>query len=155
MLLPKGSLNLNLRKDSMDKDRVVQINEKLNTLKEYLGILKGFGMVTVEDLNKDPIKRGAIERYLQLSAEVVIDIAGQLIAELGFRTPNDYKESILILGEEKILPDEFAKEFSAVASFRNILVHEYLDIDYNKVVENLNHLEDFEKFSQAVAKYLR
>lgn len=138
------------------KDRIVQINEKLNVLAGYLVILKGFGKVTAEELKKDVIKRGAVERYLQLSAEVVLDVAGQLIAEFRFRTPEDYKESILILGEKGVLPKNFAKSFAEIAGFRNILVHDYLKIDYKKVADNLNkRLGDFEKFSQAVAKYLK
>lgn len=137
------------------EERITQINEKLSALKNYVLLLKSFGKVSSADLEKDAIKRGAIERYLQLSAEVVLDVASQLIAEFRFRTPEDYKESILILGEEGILPKEFAKNFSEIAGFRNILVHNYLKIDYKKVAENLNkRLGDFEKFCQAVAKFL-
>jgi len=124
-------------------------------LRGYVKILKNFEKVSASDLLKDEIKRGAIERYLQLAAEVVLDVAGQLIAEFRFRTPEEYKESILILGEEGVLPKKFAKDFSGIAGFRNILVHDYLKIDYRQVVDKLNNrLGDFEKFAKAVAKYL-
>ena len=137
------------------KDRITQINEKLNALGDYLQILKSFGKVTETELKKDPVKRGAVERYLQLAAEVVLDVAGQLIAEYRYRTPEDYKESILILGEEGVLPQDFAKRFAKIAGFRNILVHDYLKIDYQKVADNLNNrLGDFEKFTKAIAKHL-
>jgi len=137
------------------KNRVTQINEKLAMLRGYVKILKNFEKVSASDLLKDEIKRGAIERYLQLAAEVVLDVAGQLIAEFRFRTPEEYKESILILGEEGVLPKKFAKDFSGIAGFRNILVHDYLKIDYRQVVDKLNNrLGDFEKFAKAVAKYL-
>ena len=137
------------------KDRISQINEKLALLRHYVKILRGFRGVRASDLVKDEIKRGAIERYLHLAAEVVLDIAAQLIAEFRFRTPEDYRESILVLGEEGVLPQDFAKEFSKIAGFRNILVHDYLKIDYHQLVDNLNYrLDDFERFAQAVAKYL-
>jgi len=137
------------------KNRVTQINEKLAMLRGYVKILKNFEKVSASDLLKDEIKRGAIERYLQLAAEVVLNVAGQLIAEFRFRTPEEYKESILILGEEGVLPKKFAKDFSGIAGFRNILVHDYLKIDYRQVVDKLNNrLGDFEKFAKAVAKYL-
>jgi len=138
-----------------EKDRITQVNEKLNTLKKYHKILKQYEGTTVKEMIKDDTKRGAIERYFQLAAEVTLDIAGQLIAEYRFRTPETYKESILILGEEGVLSQKSAQEFCQIAGFRNILVHEYLKIDYEKVARNLNHnLGDFEKFAQAVAKYL-
>ncbi|MBU0618780.1 DUF86 domain-containing protein [Patescibacteria group bacterium] len=138
------------------KDRISQIHEKLVVLGGYVELLRGFGKVTAGDLIKDDIKRGAIERFMQLSAEVVLDVAGQLIAEYRFRTPEDYKDSLLILGEEGVLTKKFAGEFSSIAGFRNILVHDYLKIDYEKVVDKLNNqLGDFAKFAQSVAKYLQ
>lgn len=139
-----------------NKDRITEVNGKLKALEDYVGLLKSFGKVDAEGLTKDPLKRGAIERYFQLAAEVVLDVAGLLIAEYRFRTPEDYKDSLLILGEEGVLTKDFSKEFSGIAGFRNLLVHEYLKIDYQKVADNLNnHLGDFEKFAQQVAKYLK
>lgn len=138
------------------KGRITQINEKLNNLGDYLRILKGFGKVSAEYLEENEVERGAIERYLQLASEVVFDVAGQLIAEFRFPTPENYKESILILGKEKVLPQKFAKDFADIAGFRNILVHEYFKIDYKIVADILNNrLGDFNKFAQAVAKYLK
>lgn len=138
------------------KDKITEVNEKLKKLEDYVGLLKSFGKVDEEELKKDPLKRGAIERYFQLAAEVVIDVAGLLIAEYRFRTPEDYKDSLLILGEEGVLSKDFAKKFSGIAGFRNILVHEYLKIDYQKVADNLNnHLGDFEEFARQVARYLK
>jgi len=138
------------------KDRITEANAKLKALSDYTELLKRFGRVTKEELEKDALKRGAIERYMQLAAEVVLDVAGLLIAEYRFRTPEDYKDSLLILGEEGVLSKDFAKEFSGIAGFRNLLVHEYMKIDYQKVADNLNnHLDDFEKFATQVARYLK
>jgi len=138
------------------KDRITEVNAKLKALSDYTELLKRFGRVTKEELEKDALKRGAIERYMQLAAEVVLDVAGLLIAEYRFRTPEDYKDSLLILGEEGVLSKDFAKEFSGIAGFRNLLVHEYMKIDYQKVADNLNnHLDDFEKFATQVARYLK
>ena len=75
-----------------------------------------------EKLEKDEMLRGVVERYFQLSAEVVLDVAIQLIAEFRYRTPEDYKDSLLILGEEGILPEKFTKRFSEIAGFRNIRI---------------------------------
>ncbi|OGG09725.1 hypothetical protein A2781_00930 [Candidatus Gottesmanbacteria bacterium RIFCSPHIGHO2_01_FULL_42_27] len=78
-----------------------------------------------------------------------------LNAEYKFRPAQDASESILILGEEGVIEKDFAKHFSKIAGFRNILIHEYLKIDYKIVADNLNkYLADFEKFARQVAKYL-
>ena len=132
-----------------------KVSRKLESLREYVGYLKGYKSCTIEDLERDPTLRGAVERYLHLSAECVIDIAEIMISELGFRKPEEYKESIDILGEAGIIPDEFASEFAPVAGFRNILVHEYTKIDLTEVHRHLQKdLEDFEKFSKYIIERL-
>lgn len=132
-----------------------KIAQKLLSLREYVGYLKNYQDCTVEDLKKDPTLRGAVERYLHLSAECVIDIAEMFISELGLRKPESYKEGIDILGEAGIIPDEFAYYFSPIAGFRNILVHEYTEIDIKEVHRHLQRdLIDFEEFAKYIAKYL-
>jgi len=128
---------------------------KLDNLREYVEYLKGYSTCTIDDLKRDHTLRGAVERYMHLSAECVIDIAEMMISELGLRKPEEYKESIDILGEAGIIPDDFAYYFSPVAGFRNILVHEYTKIDLEEVHRHLQKdLADFEKFSRYIADYL-
>jgi uncharacterized protein YutE (UPF0331/DUF86 family) len=133
-----------------------KVADKLDRLKEYVGYLKGYQKYALNDLTRDPTLRGAVERYLHLSAECVIDIAEIMIAELGLRKPEEYREAIDILGESGILPDEFAYYFAPIAGFRNILVHEYTKIDLAEVYRHLQQdLADFEKFTGYIIEYLK
>ena len=52
-----------------------KVADKLDRLKEYVGYLKDYQKYALNDLTRDPTLRGAVERYLHLSAECVIDIA--------------------------------------------------------------------------------
>ena len=132
-----------------------KVSNKLEKLKEYVGYLKNYQRYTLDDLTKDHTLRGAVERYLHLSAECVIDIAEIIIAELGLRKPEEYREAIDILAEAGILPGEFAYYFGPIAGFRNILVHHYTEVDVKETYRHLqNDLDDFRDFSVAVAKYL-
>ena len=55
----------------------------------------------------------------------------------------------------KILKKDFANQFAPMTGFRNILVHDYLDIDYEEVADKINNqLEDFNTFAKQIAKYL-
>ena len=47
--------------------------------------------------------------------------------------PRDYYEAIVRLGELGVLPPEFAAHLAPLAGFRNILVHEYLEVDWLEV----------------------
>lgn len=136
-------------------DAIDRIHIRLKLLRFYLKKLSRFKHLTTEDLLADEDRRVMIERYFQLACEVVLDIANLLNAEFRFRPANDAKESIIILGEEGVLKKEFANQFASMAGFRNILVHDYIAIDYAKVADYLNNrLGDFEIFIKAAASYL-
>lgn len=133
-----------------------EINIRLERLEGYLKLLKEYKGISKDELINDAKKRGAAERYLQLAAEVCIDIAEILISANGLRTPEDARDAIDILGQEGIIDDEFAFGFDKIAGFRNILVHDYLKIDYEIVADKINNrLDDFETFAKQIAKYVK
>ena len=94
--------------------------------------------------------------YLQLSIECVIDIGEVLISALKLPKPEDVRGVIEILGKNGIIPDEFARSFATVASFRNIIVHEYRKVDLDKVHEHLqSDLDDFDFYAKKIAQFLQ
>lgn len=147
MILKK---NMQLRSDGINK-----IYSKIESLKSYLLILNKIKDITLDEIEKDAIKRGAIERYLQLSIESCIDIAEFIISDQRLPAPLTSKETIEILGRKKIIDEEFSKRFSKAASFRNILIHDYLKIDYKELLRNLKeNLRDFDYFIKEILKFL-
>ena len=108
-----------------------------------------------EELFKDPYFQDIIERNLQVAAQSVIDIANRIISLDALEKPRDYYEAILILGQAGILPSDFAQKLAPMAGFRNILVHDYLEIDWNEVYSNLQHLDDLETFMRHVKNWMR
>lgn len=129
---------------------------RLQYLKDYLKILKLFQKFSLQEIADDPFKKGALLHYLQVSAEICIDIGHMIIVAENFEYPPNSAEVFIILGKEKILPKNFSETFSACARFRNLLVHEYVKIDMKKVYFYLqNRLGDFEIFAKSVGKYLK
>ena len=136
-------------------DNVDKIRIRLEKLREFQHYLKEMREVTGDTLRNDIEMRCKAERFLELAVEACVDIAELLIIDQRLPTPEKASEAITILGDAKILDSEFAKEFSGIAGFRNILAHDYLKIDYDKVADKLNnHLDDFDTFSRQVAQFL-
>ena len=133
-----------------------RINARMKKLKEYAGYLKEYQKADMERLKNDYTLQGAVLHYLQLSIECVIDIGEILISNLNIRKPQDAREVIEILGEYKIIPDDFAKKFCTITGFRNILVHGYIKIDLAEVHKHLlADLEDFDSYARQIAKFLQ
>lgn len=131
------------------------IATRLDKLGEYVKFLKSYQNISFAQFKKDYTLQGAVCRYFQLAVECVTDIGELLISSLGLRKPKDAKEVITILGENKIISSRFAERFAVVASFRNILVHEYLEIDFKKVHQHLQKdLKDFDFYARCVTQYI-
>jgi uncharacterized protein YutE (UPF0331/DUF86 family) len=80
-----------------------------------------------------------------------MDIANYLIAQLGLAAPDEQENIFVVLGREGIIPTELARHMAGMVRFRNILVHDYLEIDSSLVYSNLAaELEDFDQFTQQI-----
>jgi uncharacterized protein YutE (UPF0331/DUF86 family) len=95
-----------------------------------------------------------VERGLQLCAQNALDVATHIAAAEAIDAP-DYAAAIDALAQMKVLPARFASRFRAVAGFRDVLVHGYLEVDLARVHAVLNmHLVDFREFAEYVRIYL-
>lgn len=107
-----------------------------------------------EDFFQDEYLQDIVERNLEVAIQSCIDIANRIISLEQLEKPKDYYGSMIRLGEENILPYDFAQEFASITGFRNILVHEYLDIDWNEVYKNLQSIGQFYNFIDYIIKWL-
>lgn len=87
-------------------------------------------------------------------SQVVIDIAGELSAREGHRF-EDYTSAVRNLSRIEGFPPQVVDELARLPGFRNILVHEYVGLDYEVVVRALNRLEPAEEFLVAVRERMR
>ena len=137
----------------LDKEQIIL---RLQNLKRYLKILSLLKKLRLREIEIDPFKTGALLHYLQLSAEVSIDVGEMIIAAENFEIPDEAAQIFIILGKEKILPKKLAVTFSPVARFRNLLVHEYVKIDMKKVYAYLQReAQQFDDYAKHIGKYLK
>lgn len=100
------------------------------------------------------VPRDLADRNLQVAAECIFDIGGHVIAEKGLGAPADYEDIIKILGAHGVISKNLTKRLRGLGGFRNILVHDYMGIDYNLVYTRLKrNLKDFSDFIREIQKY--
>ena len=130
------------------------IERRLDELNERLARLQPLQSKPRAEFDADPYLRDIAERNLEVAAQCVLDICHRIIALENARKPTDYYETILIMSELNILPAVFARRLAPLAGFRNILIHEYLGIDWDQVYGNLQKLDDLVDFSETIRKWL-
>ncbi len=132
-----------------------KITRKLQALEKYVTYLNSRKSVTKQELDGNYELKSAIERNFQLAIEVVLDIGEIIIASEGFDRPENYRDVILLLGKNKIIPANFAQNLSKSAGFRNILVHLYEEVKIDFLHEFLQErLSDFITFEKYIRQYV-
>jgi len=135
-----------------------KIFEKIQQLDKYLSHLKQLKKEIKDEKEflEDFHLYGLVERYLQLTCQVVIDTFNLIIIEDGIEKPEDSKETISLLFNKKIISENLASRLDGIVGFRNILVHEYGKIDRKKVYQCLmERLEDFDIFKKETLRWLK
>lgn len=102
---------------------------KLGRLVEYIDDLDEQKGITLAEWQSNKVIRNHIERTLHKAVETCLDIGKHAIVGLQLRTPADYKEVMVILTEAGVLPRDRLAQYMKMAQFRNVIVHDYDDID--------------------------
>jgi uncharacterized protein YutE (UPF0331/DUF86 family) len=131
------------------------IRRRLQKVDEYLGILEGLRCYDLNDFLGNPERYGSAERFLQLTIEALLDTGSHVIAELELGAIETYSDIPRILEKSGYIDRDLAERWILIIGFRNILVHEYLDVDRKVVHEVLQHqLKDLRVTKQALAQFL-
>jgi uncharacterized protein YutE (UPF0331/DUF86 family) len=132
------------------------ITRHLEQLRIYLDRLAELRQHSREALRSDWHVQSMVERNLQLAIEVVISVCEQVIASLSLPTPESGREALAALADAGLIGQELAAALQQAVGFRNIIVHQYMNIDYDLVYDALqNELGDIEAFLVAVSSFVR
>jgi uncharacterized protein YutE (UPF0331/DUF86 family) len=129
--------------------------ERLSRLDHYVRKLRQVAAFDRDRYLSDEDLQRQTERYLQLAIECTIDIGSHILATEGLGRPDSYAEIFRRLAMAGIFPVPFGEELAKMAGFRNALVHDYLDLDPNRVFGYLSQLDDFVSFAQYIEALLR
>lgn len=137
----------------MDKERILS---RLDLLNGYLQDLDQHVPKNSKEYSVNIEKKRFVERTLQLSIEVCIDLCALLVKELKLGLPSEEEGVFDKLMLRKIISLSTKNKLSGMKSFRNVLIHKYVEINDRLVYENATkNLKDFRDFQKEILKFVK
>jgi uncharacterized protein YutE (UPF0331/DUF86 family) len=125
----------------------MELLEKLKSLEENVKILKEIrNSVTKEELKLNKRYEWEIRYGLFESIQIVIDISCKISSTYNLGNPKSYKECVELLAKHKYISQKMLPKLVSMIGLRNLLVHEYVEIDNDKLYQFLDFLGDFISF---------
>ena len=123
------------------------IKKRLNQLSTSLNKLERFKDISLEEFLNDDIIQDVVEYNLFIAINMMIDIATHVVVDNNMGNPETLGGAFAILNKQKYLSDDEARIYRNMVGLRNILSHEYVNIDKKMIYDILkNNIIDIKKF---------
>jgi len=105
---------------------------------------------SLSDIQKDRKLEWALRYGLLECIQLVIDISCHLVSQDGLGYPESYSDCIKLLHQHGYLSNTLKDPLMSMVGLRNILVHEYVDVNVEELFDFLNQLGDVKQFITVV-----
>ena len=106
-----------------------------------------------ESRRADPIWLRGVKYTFVTAIEACIDVAQHICAAEGWGPPADNGGAVRLLGERGVCAPALARSIRQAVGFCNVLVHEYVRVNDDIVMDRLKSLGDLEEFVSQVATF--
>lgn len=128
--------------------------ERLSELRKHLDHLEELRpRITATALRRDLSLHNDVLFSLLTVCQLVIDVASELSASYGLAF-DDYTEAVRNLGRLDLVDEATLAELDGLPGFRNVLVHEYVNLDLERVVRAAERLQPLRTFLEAVRRHV-
>ncbi|HEY8089613.1 MAG TPA: DUF86 domain-containing protein [Polyangiaceae bacterium] len=131
------------------------VRRKLLAIEQAVSRLRAWLPVTAERLETDVLLQWAVERGLQIAAEALFDLGSHLLAGEFQETVDRYADVPTRLVARGVLRPETSERLRGLAGFRNVLVHDYAEVDLAIVAQGMQRLDDFVAFVADVERWMQ
>ena len=124
---------------------IIACQDKLEQLKAY----------SEEEFLSDFRLTDSARHNLQISIEAMLDICNHFIARHSLEIPQSNAETFAVLCKHGLLNPEMQNTYTAMARFRNRIVHMYDDVDNRDIFHIVQkHLKDYHHFIDDIVRQL-
>lgn len=131
------------------------IQRKTKLIEEDLALLKPYRAMQKKTYIADEKAQLIVERLMERIIGRLIDINYHLLKEQYGIIPTNYYDSFLALAKEHVVDEVLASSVAKSTGLRNILAHDYDEIDNGKVYDTIRiALSEVPQYLKAIISYL-
>lgn len=131
--------------------------QKVQAIIDDLALLEDMSRFSIEEIMADPYRHHAFNNVVQQVVQRAVDINQHILSDVDpelLASPKTYRETFMLMGEKSVLPHEFAEKIAGSGSLRNIIVHEYDNLDPKKLDEGRKKmLELYPQFCEHILNW--
>lgn len=132
------------------------ILRKLDLITAELAKLRELAKLSRDEYLGDYTKFYTGQRIIEKIVGAAIDINIAVIVLKGEKIPDTYYDSFLVAGRLGVFPSAFAEKIADSARLRNKIIHEYEDIDEQKIYDSLREaIIQYTKYVKYIQEFLK
>ncbi|PZS13583.1 MAG: hypothetical protein DLM60_20550 [Pseudonocardiales bacterium] len=132
------------------------VTQRLQEIQLLLADLADLGTVDAERLRRERPTRHIVERVLSQIVELAGSINIHIVTSVLGRSPESYAASFDDVARAGVLEWEFAASLRPSAGMRNVLVHDYLEVDHGQVSAAIPLAQErYSEYVRTVAGWVR
>lgn len=129
--------------------------ERLARIRDFADELSGLGEMTAQRLRDDTVVRYAAERLVTLMVDAAVGLNAHVAAKRLDRVATSYAGSFDLAARAGVLEPSFAAGIRDSAKLRNLLIHNYAEIDYDLLASAFARIAvDYAEYVRQVASWL-
>lgn len=135
----------------VDGERVAALLTRLRAELDYLTARAAGDRAA---LREDEERLSGLKYRFITALETVVNIAQHLCASEGWGPPASNADSVRLLGRHGVIGEPLGDRVAAGVGFRNILVHQYDEVDDDRVIAHLDEVDDLHAFVRQTADWV-
>jgi uncharacterized protein YutE (UPF0331/DUF86 family) len=141
----------------MTELNIDKIYSKFRDIREAIDRLKAFKDISLEEFLNDRDKQDIASFRLIVATEAAIDMCLHIAAKVFKKVPEEYAGCFKFLCDHGLIDQDISIRLGQMARFRNLLVHQYWEIDYSRIYEIItgSDVGDLDEFIRQINQWIK
>jgi uncharacterized protein YutE (UPF0331/DUF86 family) len=132
-----------------------RLDARIERIEAACGVLSGLAREPAAAVLDAPERVAAMERMLEVGVQAATDVAAHIIAAEAWQTPESAGQAFAELARRGVLDPALATRLRRAVGLRNVLAHDYLDVDAGRLFASLtDDVSDLRAFVAATLAWI-